>query len=199
MKSLKHYTNFISALLLCNKLQQILWLGIIHICYLTVSMGQESQHGLAGSSAQDLARVQLRCQWVNSCLGLGLFPSSDCWQNSFSCGCRMEVPIFSLAISQVQAVLSPQRLLAISCSVTPSCCCSFAHSCPTLCDPMDCSTLGFLSFTISQSWLKLMSIESVMLSNHLILCHPLLLLPSIFPSIRVFYDELALPIRQPKY
>ena len=51
---------------------------------------------------------------------------------------------------------------------------------------MDCSTPDFLSFTISQSLLKLMSIESVMPSNHLILYRPLLLLPSIFPSIRVF-------------
>ena len=51
---------------------------------------------------------------------------------------------------------------------------------------MDCSTPGFLSFTVSKSLLKLMSIESVMPSNHLILCGPLLLLPSIFPSLRVF-------------
>ena len=51
-----------------------------------------------------------------------------------------------------------------------------------------------LSFTISQSLLKLMSIESVMLSNHLILCHPLLLLPLTFPSIRVFANELTLHI-----
>ena len=56
-----------------------------------------------------------------------------------------------------------------------------------------------LSFTISRSLLKLMSIESVMLSNHLILCHPLLLLPSVFPNIRVFSSELALHIRWPKY
>ena len=56
-----------------------------------------------------------------------------------------------------------------------------------------------LSFIISQSLLKLMSIESVMLSNHLILCHSLLLLPSIFPIIRVFSNELALHIRWPKY
>ena len=55
-----------------------------------------------------------------------------------------------------------------------------------------------LSFTIFQSLLKLMSIESVMPSNHLILCRPLLLLPSIFPSIRVFSSELVLPIRWPK-
>ena len=56
-----------------------------------------------------------------------------------------------------------------------------------------------LSFTISWSLLKLMSIESVMPSNHLILCHPLLLPPSIFPSIRVFSNESALHIRWPKW
>ena len=56
-----------------------------------------------------------------------------------------------------------------------------------------------LSFTISWSLPKFMSIESVMPSNHLILCHSLLLLPSIFPSIRVFSNELALYIRWPKY
>ena len=56
-----------------------------------------------------------------------------------------------------------------------------------------------LSFTISQSLLKLMSIESVMPSNHLMLCCPLLLLPSVFPSIKVFSNELALHIRWPKY
>ena len=56
-----------------------------------------------------------------------------------------------------------------------------------------------LSFTISQSLLKLMSIESVIPSDHLILCHPFLLLPSIFPSIRVFSRELAVCISWPKY
>ena len=56
-----------------------------------------------------------------------------------------------------------------------------------------------LSFTNSQSLLKLMSIVLVMPSNHLILCHPLLLLPSIFPNIRVFSNESALCIRWPKY
>ena len=63
---------------------------------------------------------------------------------------------------------------------------------------MGCSTPGFPSFTISWSLLKLMFLESVMPSNHLILCHPLLLLPSVFPSIRVFYSESALHIRRPK-
>ena len=56
-----------------------------------------------------------------------------------------------------------------------------------------------LSFTISRSWLKLMSIKSVMPSNHLILCRPFLLPPSIFPSIRVFTNESVLPIRWPNY
>ena len=56
-----------------------------------------------------------------------------------------------------------------------------------------------LSITNSQSLLKLMSIKSVMSSNHLFLCHPLLLLPSIFPSIRVFFKESVLCIRWPKY
>ena len=78
----------------------------------------------------------------------------------------------------------------------PLLCCSVAKSCLTLCNPMDCSTS--LSFTISQSLLKLTPSESVMPSNHLILCRPLLL-PSIFPSIRVFSNESALCIRWPKY
>ena len=65
--------------------------------------------------------------------------------------------------------------------------------------PWTAACQASLSFTISQSLLKLMSIESVMPFNHLILCHPLLLLPSIFPSIRVFSDELVLRSRWPKY
>ena len=59
---------------------------------------------------------------------------------------------------------------------------SVTQFCPILCDPMDYSTPGSLSITNSQSLLKLMSIQSVLPSNHLILCHPLLLLPSIFPA-----------------
>ena len=78
-------------------------------------------------------------------------------------------------------------------------CCSVAKSYPILCASMDCRTQAFLSFTISWSLLKLMSIESVMPSNHLIICHPHHLLPSIFPSIRVFSNEPALCIRWPKY
>ena len=78
-------------------------------------------------------------------------------------------------------------------------CCSVTKSCLTLCDPMDCSTPGSFVSTISESSLKFMSIELVMVSNHLILCHPFLLFLSIFPSIRVFSSELALHIWWPKY
>ena len=76
---------------------------------------------------------------------------------------------------------------------------SVAQSCSTLCDPMNRSTPGLPVHHHSQSLLKLMSIESVMPFNHLILCHPLLLPPSIFPSIRVFFSESVLHIRWPKY
>ena len=65
--------------------------------------------------------------------------------------------------------------------------------------PWTATRQASLSFTISQSFLKLMSIESVMPSNHFILCHPLLLLPLIFPSFRAFSNELALHIKWPKY
>ena len=77
--------------------------------------------------------------------------------------------------------------------------CSVPQSCLTSCDPTHCSTPGFPAFAISGNLLKLMSTESVMPSNRLILCRPLLLPPSIFPSIRVFYDESTLRMRWPKY
>ena len=76
---------------------------------------------------------------------------------------------------------------------------SVAQSCPTLCDPMDHSMPGSLSITNSQSLPKLISIELVMPSNHLILCRPLLLLPPIPPSIRVFSSESTLRVRWPNY
>ena len=79
------------------------------------------------------------------------------------------------------------------------CCFSVPKLCPTLCEPWTAACQSRLSSTISQSLLKLMSVELVMLSNHLILCCLLLLLFSVFPSIRVFSNELALHIRQLKY
>ena len=90
--------------------------------------------------------------------------------------------------------------------IHPYCCryqfSSVTQSCLTLCDPMDrgqAACQASLSITNSRSLLKLMSIQSVMPSNHLILSHPLLLLPSIFPTIRIFPNESVLHIRWPKY
>ena len=76
---------------------------------------------------------------------------------------------------------------------------SVAHSCPTLCHSMDCSMPGFRVHYQLLEPTKLISVVSVMPSNHLILCCPLLLLPSIFPSIRVVSNESVLHIRWPKY
>ena len=75
---------------------------------------------------------------------------------------------------------------------------SVAQSCLTLCDPI-AACQASLSITNSRSLPKLMSIESVMPPSHLILCHPLLLLPSIPPSIRIFSNESTLRMRWPKY
>ena len=75
---------------------------------------------------------------------------------------------------------------------------SVTQSCLTLCNSMDCSTPGLSVYHQLLELLKLMSIELVMPSNHVIFCH-LLLLPSIFPSIRVFSNESVLSIRWPKY
>ena len=76
---------------------------------------------------------------------------------------------------------------------------SVTHSCPTLCNPWIAALQASLSITNSWSLLKLMSIESVMPSSHLILCRPLLLLHPIPPSIRVFSNESTLHMRWPKY
>ena len=76
---------------------------------------------------------------------------------------------------------------------------SIAQLCPTLCDPMNCSTLGLSVHHQLPGSPKLMSIESVMPSSHLILCRPLLLLPPIPPSIRIFPNESTLCMRWPKY
>ena len=82
------------------------------------------------------------------------------------------------------------------------CCFLVAQTCSTLCDPMYCRTPRLPvhhPITMSQNLFKLMTIKSVMPSNHLVLCRPLLLLPPIFPSIKVFSNESAFHIRWPKY
>ena len=77
--------------------------------------------------------------------------------------------------------------------------CSVAQSCPTLCNPMTAACQASLSITNCRSLPKPITIELVMTANHLILCRPLLLPPSVVPSIRVFSNESVLPIRWPKY
>ena len=78
-------------------------------------------------------------------------------------------------------------------------CCSVDKYFLTLCDPWSAACQVSLSFTVSRSLFKLMNFESTMPFNHLIICRPLFLLPSIFPSIRVFSNESALLIRWPKW
>ena len=78
-------------------------------------------------------------------------------------------------------------------------CCSVAYRVRLFATPWTAARQASLFITNSRSLLKLMPIELVMPSNHLILCHPLLLLPSVFPSIKVFSNESALGIRWPKY
>ena len=75
---------------------------------------------------------------------------------------------------------------------------SVTQLCPALCDPMNAARQASLSITNSWSLLKHVH-QSVMPSNHLLCCHPLLLPPSMFPSIRVFSNESALRVRWPKY
>ena len=78
-------------------------------------------------------------------------------------------------------------------------CCSVTKLCPESAIPWTAACQASLSFINSRSMLKLMSIEMVIPSNHLVLCHPLLLLPSIFPSLGVFSSGSVLPIKWPKY
>ena len=128
------------------------------------------------------------------------------------------LPIFLWMIFLLSEVLEPYSLLPTSgqCSVSiasqsrtfwclyvfpvfVSLVCSVAQSYLTLCDPMDSSIPGLPVHHQLPNLLKLMSIKSMMPSKHLILCHPLLFLPSIFPCIRVFSNESVLPMRWPKY
>ena len=123
---------------------------------------------------------------------------------------------FGLGESPCQQLIQKLDQIAVCCSFVVLCCCraSLLHSniqCSCISSvqllsrvrlfatPWTAACRASLSITNSQSLLKLMSIESVMPSNHLILCQPLLLLPSIFPSIRVFSSESVLRIRWPKY
>ena len=105
-------------------------------------------------------------------------------------------PRYSLHLSHSLLPTPPPCVPYVCISIQFS---SVAQSCLTLFDPMGCSTPGFPVHHQLPGSPKLMCIESVMPSSHFILCHALLLLPSIFPSIRVFSNESALHIRWPKY
>ena len=83
--------------------------------------------------------------------------------------------------------------------IKQSCCCSLVQLCSTLYTLWTATLQVYLSFTISQCFLKLMSIESVMPSNRVVACWPLLLLSSIFPSIRIYFKELVFHIRWPNF
>ena len=131
----------------------------------------------------------------------GNSPGSDIWKATRSPGAN-QTPSASPSISQPIQRLNPvwqdsyEQLAERLLHGTHFQFSSVAQSCLTLCDP---ACQAFLSITNSQSPHKPMSIESVMPSNHLIFCCPLLLLPSIFPSIRVFSNESVLHIRWPNY
>ena len=99
----------------------------------------------------------------------------------------------------LQTTFVATKCLPINCCFLTNYCCSVAKSCLTLCDPMDGNISGSPVLHYPWSLLKLIAIESVMPSNHLLLCCPLLLLSSIFPGIRVFSNEAVLRIRWPKY
>ena len=112
------------------------------------------------------------------------------------CTCIDSVLCICLLSSSPKTPPHTLLVLAFTSSVQFS---SGTQPCPTLRDARDCSTPGFPVHHQLPGMLKLMSIESVMPSNHLILCRPLLFLPSVFPSIRVFSSESAFCIRWPKY
>ena len=146
----------------------------------------------------DSPRPQLQLPLPVDCYLL-LRPYCICLNIAFVlhlCSCSRHLPAAASSLKFSSSFLWDANLILLFFGF---CCCSIAQSCPTLCDPMDSSKPGFLSITNSQSLLKHMSIKSVMPSNHLILCHPLLLLPSIFPNLRVFASESTLRIRWPEY
>ena len=117
--------------------------------------------------------------------------SAFSWQNSISlCPASFRTPRPNLPVTPGVSLLWSNFKIF---------CYSVPKPCTTLCTPSTAARLASLSFTVSYSLLKLMPIELVMSSNHLILCHPLLLLPSIFPRIRVFSNESTPGIRWPKY
>ena len=112
---------------------------------------------------------------------------------------RGKRPLAAVAVGSTQWCELSWRppFLTKTCLTQQPCCCLVTKLCLIVYNLTDAARQAPLSFTISRSWLKFMSTESVMPSNRLILCCPLLPLPSVFPSIRVFYNESVLCIRWP--
>ena len=123
----------------------------------------------------------------------GYFPNELLAPKSFSWGLLLGSTTWDICLFLVPLILIAYGMSGLVSAFNY--CCLVTKSYPTLWNPMDYS----MSFMVSQSVFKLMSVESVIPSNHLFCCLPLLLLPSIFPRIRVFSNELALHIRWPKY
>ena len=119
-------------------------------------------------------------------------------------GCARIVKLIFFSPCSHSSLIPPLPLAALETTLYGifnfvSYCCSVAKSCPALCDPWTSAQQSPLFFTVSQSLLRFMSIELVMLFNHLVLCRLLLPLPSVFSSIKVFSNESALHLRWPKY
>ena len=124
--------------------------------------------------------------------GLRVHRQAPCGKPTASASPQPPLQTFQRQLPPGSAVSSSQAVVQFSSVQSLSCVQLFVA-------PQTAARQASLSITNSWSLLKLMSIESVMPSNHLILCSPLLLPPSIFPSIRIFFNESVLHIRWPKY
>ena len=107
--------------------------------------------------------------------------------------------IISIFVKKIRKLLLVIKTHTVECTMGSFCCSSVIQLCLTLCDPMDCNKSGVCVLHYLLEFAKIHAIELMMPSKHLILCHPLLLMPSISSSIRVFPNELTLLIRWPKY
>ena len=157
------------------------WLDLLAVQGSLKSLLQ--QHNSKASFLQRSAffMVQLSHRYMTTGKTIALTLWTCVGKTSSQGGLSLTVPQFHLALWGIYSQFS-----------------SVAQSCLTLCDPMNRSTPGLPVHHQLPSSLRLMSIESVMLSSHLILCHPLLLLPPIPPSIRVFSNESTLILRGPQ-
>ena len=112
---------------------------------------------------------------------------------------HLSIPASTQAPGNHRSIFTVITVLPFPECHTSCCCCSVAKLCPTLCDPMDCNTPGFPVLHYLPEFAQTHVHSVSLLPSHLPLYRPLLLLPSIFPSIRVFSNESALHIRWPKY